>query len=276
MKISDFRLGQGTWTMGEDARHAGAEIEALRFGIDHGLVLIDTAEMYASGGAERVVGEAIAPYARESLYLVSKVYPHNASMERMQRSCVATLERLGTDYLDCYLLHWRGSIPLRETVQAFEALLAEGLIRSWGVSNFDVDDMEELLRLPGGEQCATNQVLYNVAVRGIEYDLLPWQEARSMPLMAYTPFVLGSDWQRRIGENAALQEVAGRHNATVRQILLAFVMRRAGVAAIPKAGNVAHVAENLASLQIVLTEEDLAAIDRAFPPPTHKSPLQSG
>jgi len=276
MQLRDIKLGQGTWNMGNTSHTAQEEIAALRFGIERGVTMIDTAEMYASGGSERVVGEAIQPWPRESLYIVSKVYPYNASARKMRDACIASLQRLGIDSLDCYLLHWPGSVPLAETVGAFEALQKEGLIRSWGVSNFDVRLMEELWRIPGGSHCITNQVLYNLASRGIEYDLLPWMQARNLSVMAYTPLAGESQWRRQIEGSSALPEVAARHNATIQQILLAFVMRHQGVSAIPKSAKISHLADNIASLEIRLTPNDLALLDRDFPPPTSRVPLATG
>lgn len=276
MNMNDFKMGQGTWEMGDHARDEAAEAAALAYGIDNGLTLIDTAEMYASGGAERVVGKAMKAYPRASLFVVSKVYPYNASPRKMRDACINSLARLDTDYLDCYLLHWRGSVPLADTVAGFEALVSEGLIRTWGVSNFDVPDMEELWRIPNGANCVTNQVLYNVAQRGIEYDLLPWCQQRGVVVMAYTPLVGGNNWQRRIGDSPALQQIARRHNATIQQILLAFTMRHKGMLTIPKSAKIPHIAANIASQQITLTAEDMAQIDAAFPPPASKSRLATG
>lgn len=274
MQLRDIKLGQGTWKMGESPRSAGEEVAALRFGIEQGLTMIDTAEMYASGGAERVVGEAIQPFARASLYIVSKVYPYNASAQKMRSACIHSLQRLGTEYLDCYLLHWPGSVPLAETVDAFEGLVQEGLIRSWGVSNFDVNLLEELWRIPGGSNCVTNQVLYNLASRGIEYDLLPWMQARRLSMMAYTPLAGDHQWRRQIEGSRALTEVAARHNATRQQILLAFVMRHEGVSAIPKSSRIPHVADNVTAVNITLDADDLALLDNDFPPPTRKVRLE--
>ena len=261
-------LGQGTWYMGEGRRPAAEEAAALRLGLDLGMTLIDTAEMYASGGAERVVAEAIRG-RRDEVFLVSKVLPSNASREGTVAACEASLRRLGTDRLDLYLLHWRGGVPLAETVAGMETLLRAGKIRHWGVSNLDTDDIEELAALPGGEACATNQVLYNLTRRGIEWDLLPWCRERAMPIMAYSPIEQG-----RLLRKSALKEVAARHGATPAQVALAWVLREPGVIAIPKAGDASHVRENRMALDIRLTAQDLAALDRAFPPPTRKQPLE--
>jgi diketogulonate reductase-like aldo/keto reductase len=260
-------LGQGTWHMGENQRRRADEVAALKLGIDLGMTLIDTAEMYASGGAEEVTRAAIAG-RRKEVFLVSKVLPSNASRAGMIRSCEASLRRLGTDRMDLYLLHWRGGIPLAETVAAFEELKRAGKIRHWGVSNFDANDMEELLRVGGGAAVQTNQILYNLSSRGIEYDLVPWSNERGIPLMAYSPINQGS-----LGRECSLQAVAERHGITTTQIALAWVLRQKGVIAIPKAVEPDHVRENRAALDIELDEVDLAELNRAFPPPRRKEPL---
>jgi diketogulonate reductase-like aldo/keto reductase len=260
-------LGQGTWSMAEDARCRKDEVAALRAGFDLGMTLVDTAEMYADGGAEALVGEAIAG-RRDELFLVSKVLPENATRPGTVASCEHSLRRLGTDRLDLYLLHWRGNVPLDETLDAFAALVDAGKIRYWGVSNFDVIDMIELWGLAGGSEVATDQVLYNLTRRGIEYDLMPWCSDRHIPIMAYSPIEQG--W---LLGHRELKNVAARYNAKPAQIALAWVLRQDGVVAIPKAANVAHVRENHAALAIRLTREDLAALDRAFPAPTEAIPL---
>ena len=265
-------LGQGTWRMGDDASKRDAEIEALQTGLDCGLHVIDTAEMYGEGKAESLVGEAIRG-RREDVFLVSKVYPHNAGGEKLIQSCEATLERLGTDYLDLYLLHWRGNIPLKETVDGLEQLKADGKIRAWGVSNFDVDDMEELLALPNGNQCAVNQVLYHLGSRGIEHDLLPFLQEQGIPVMAYSPLAEGSDVKEKIFNDETVHRIADAYSATPAQLLLAWATRSGHVIAIPKAGQAAHVEENAAALLLQLTEDDYAALDEAFPPPSGKEPL---
>ena len=254
-------LGQGTYQMG---RRRNEEVQALRRGIDLGLTLIDTAEMY---GTEELVGEAVRP-CRERAFIVSKVLPGNASYEGTKRACERSLQRLGTDYIDLYLLHWIGRYPFSETVRALVELQQEGKIVRWGMSNLDVADMERILSLPHGTDCAANQVLYNLKDRGIEYDLIPWSETHRIPVMAYTPLGEG-----RLRNHKTLVEIAGRHNATPTQIMLAWVMRTRNVIAIPKAGSIAHVEENARSLDITLTEEDLHRIDKAFPAPAHKIPL---
>jgi diketogulonate reductase-like aldo/keto reductase len=261
-------LGQGTWQMAERADRRAQEIEALRLGVELGMTLIDTAEMYGEGAAEELVAEALAG-ERERLFLISKVYPHNASRQGVIQACERSLRRLKTDRLDLYLLHWRGSVPLEETVAGFEELRRSGKIRQWGVSNFDVDDMEELLGVPAGENCAINQVLYNVTRRGPEFDLIPWMAARGMPLMAYSPIEQG-----RLPRGGALQAIAKAHEASPFQIALAWLLNRLGVIAIPKASSVQHVQENHRALEITLTSEDLAAIDAEFPAPKRKRPLE--
>lgn len=261
-------LGQGTWKMGEDSRRRADEVNALKLGLDLGITLIDTAEMYASGGAEEVVAQAIAG-RRAEVFVVSKVLPSNASRAGVQRACENSLKRLRTDRIDLYLLHWPGSVPLAETVEAFEALKKAGKIRHWGVSNFDAEDMEDLAGLPDGGNAQTNQVLYNLVRRGVEFDLAPWSRKRGIPLMAYSPVEQGA-----LARNARLDAVAARHNATAAQIALAWVMHREGVIAIPKASSQEHVRQNFAALDIELTAEDLADLDRAFPPPTRKRGLE--
>ncbi|MBZ9697607.1 MULTISPECIES: aldo/keto reductase [unclassified Mesorhizobium] len=261
-------LGQGTWKMGEDARRRAGEVNALKLGLDLGMTLIDTAEMYASGGAEEVVAEAIAG-RREELFLVSKVLPSNASRTGVPAACEKSLKRLRTDRIDLYLLHWPGSVPLGETVEAFEALKKAGKIRHWGVSNFDTDEMEELTGLRSGGNVQTNQVLYNLIRRGPEFDLAPWSRQRGIPLMAYSPVEQGA-----LARNSRLDAIAARHNATPAQIALAWVMHQDGVIAIPKAGSQEHVRQNFAALDIKLTADDLADLDRAFPPPTRKRGLE--
>jgi diketogulonate reductase-like aldo/keto reductase len=261
-------LGQGTWQMAEKADRRAQEIEALRHGVELGMTLIDTAEMYGEGTAEELVAEALSS-EKDRIFLVSKVYPHNASRQGVIEACERSLRRLKTDQLDLYLLHWRGSIPLEETVAGFEELRRSGKTRHWGVSNFDVDDMEELLGVPAGENCATNQVLYNVTRRGPEFDLIPWMTARRMPLMAYSPIEQG-----RLPRDGALQAIARRHGANLFQIALAWLLNRSGVIAIPKASSVQHVRENRKALEIRLTPEDLASIDAEFPAPKRKRPLE--
>jgi diketogulonate reductase-like aldo/keto reductase len=258
----------GTWHMAEDPRRRKDEVAALRLGMDLGMNLIDTAEMYAAGRAEELVADAIAG-RRDEVFLVSKVLPSHASRRDTAQACAGSLRRLRTDHLDLYLLHWRGNVPLVETVEAFDRLVNEGRIRSWGVSNFDVTDMTDLASIDGGEHVAADQVLYNLARRGIELDLLPWCRARRIPIMAYSPIEQG-----RLLADRVLHTVATRHNATPAQVALAWVLRDDGVNAIPKAGTLAHVRENHSALDIRLTDEDLADLDAAFPPPTVPRPLE--
>ena len=261
-------LGQGTWYMGEAARRRAEEVGALQLGIDLGMTLIDTAEMYADGGAEEVVGAAIKG-RRDRVFLVSKVYPHNASRHGAIAACERSLKRLGTDRLDLYLLHWRGDVPLAETLAGFEALVAAGKIRHHGVSNFDTADMEELARARGGGACQTDQVLYNLTRRGIEWRLLKWCRQHKMPIMAYSPLEQG-----RLAGKPALARVAKRHGATPLQVALAWILHQDGVIAIPKATDPAHVRANRAAADLALGAEDLAELDRAFPPPVRETPLE--
>ena len=268
-------LGQGTWYMGEDQAQRKREVDALRLGMELGVSLIDTAEMYAEGGAEEVVGEAIAG-RRDEVFLVSKVYPHNAGRRSMQAACERSLKRLGTDCIDLYLLHWPGSVPLAETLEAFEALKSQGKIRDFGVSNFDRSQMQKLAGLPGGNAIAVNQVLYNLRRRGIEWNLLPWCREHAMPVMAYSPLESSAQDQRRLLDNPQLKMIAARHgqNVSPAQIALAWLLRQDNVIVIPKAVDPAHVRANRAALDLVLTEQDMAALDQAFPPPQRDVPLE--
>ena len=266
-------LGLGTWYLGDDAGRRAREIAALRTGIEKGMTLIDTAEMYGGGRSERLVGEAIKGTERGRLFIVSKVLPNNAGRRGIFRSCEESLQRLGTDYLDLYLLHWRGSVPLAETVECMEKLERDGLIRGWGVSNFDTDDMEELRRVKGGDGCLVNQVLYHAASRGIEYSLLPQMRERGVALMAYCPLAQGGSLRRGLFRSRALNDIAARRGATVAQILLAWAIRGGNVIAIPRSSSPEHTAENAGADAIELTAEELAAIDREFAPPRRKEPL---
>lgn len=259
-------LGQGTWHMGESASKRAQEISALRAGLDLGMSLIDTAEMYASGVAEEIVGEAFGG-RRNEIFIVSKVLPENATRRGTIAACERSLKRLKTDRIDLYLLHWRGGPALTDTLAAFAALKNDGKIRHWGVSNFDTDDMEELWSLDG-DGCATNQVLYNLARRGIEYDLVPACRKRHIPIMAYSPIEQG-----RLLRHTALKEIAGRHNATPAQIALAWLLRQEGTIVIPKSASLERIAENRDATNIQLSDADLAALDRAFPPPKRPQPL---
>ena len=260
-------LGQGTWRLGEDESFRSAEVEALRTGVELGLTVIDTAEMYGEGATESFLGEALVGL-RDEIVLVSKAYPQNAARGRLERACEASLKRLRTDRLDLYLLHWRGSVPLAETVEGMEALKRAGKIRAWGVSNLDLEDMDEL-RVAGGSGCATDQVLYNVTRRGPEFDLFPALATRAIPAMAYSPVEQG-----RLPGGGALQAIADRHGVTPHQIALAWVVRSGEVFAIPKAADVAHVRQNRTAADLTLTAQDLAEIDAAFPPPRRSTTLE--
>jgi diketogulonate reductase-like aldo/keto reductase len=271
-------LGQGTWRMGENKKSHADEVAALRLGIDLGMTLIDTAEMYGEGGAEKVVADAIDGQ-RDRVFVVTKVYPHNASRTEFPKACERSLKRLRIEVIDLYLLHWRGDVPLAETVETFEKLRSTGKIRRWGVSNFDVEDMQELLDMPNGRACAANQVLYNLQHREIESGLLLFREqstnasparTNNQPaLMAYSPVGHG----RGLLENATLKKIAKRYDATPAQIALAWVLRQPGFIAIPKASNETHVRENARAVEIKLTNQDFADIDGEFPSPKSKQPL---
>jgi diketogulonate reductase-like aldo/keto reductase len=262
-------LGQGTWRMGENARAHKDEVAALRLGIELGMTLIDTAEMYGEGGAEKVVADAIESQ-RHRVFVVTKVYPHNASRTELPKACERSLKRLRIDAIDLYLLHWReSSAQLTETVEAFKKLRGAGKIKRWGVSNFDVDDMKELFDIEDGFTCAANQVLYNLENREIESGLLQWSQKNEIPIMAYSPVGHG----RGLLESATLKKIAKRHDATTSQIALAWVLRQARVIAIPKASKEKHVRDNARSIDIKLTNEDLADLDREFPAPKSKKTL---
>ena len=263
-------LGQGTWRMGEDRSKRTKEVAALRTGIELGMTLIDTAEMYADGGAERVVGEAIAG-VRDQVFVVTKFYPQNATRDRMAAACDRSLRRLDVEQIDLYLLHWRGDVPLEETLAGFDDLLGAKKIRYAGVSNFDVDDLTELARLKGGlERIVTEEVLYNLERRGIEWDLLPWMRKRHRPIIAYSPVEEGL----LAHAHPVLKRLAERHDATPVQVALAWVIREDGVVAIPKAADPKHVRENRGAADIKLTKRDLAELDESFPPPNGKKPLE--
>jgi diketogulonate reductase-like aldo/keto reductase len=263
-------LGLGTWRMGESKRARADEVGAVRLALDIGYRLIDTAEMYGEGGAEEVVGEALrgASVHRESVFVVSKVYPHNASRRGVEAACERSLKRLQLEQIDLYLLHWRGAHPLADTVAGFEALQRRGLIRHWGVSNFDVAHMEELQTVAGGDRCASNQVYYALSERGIEFELLPWMRTRSMPCMAYCPLDQG-----RLAGDAVLKAIGERHRASATQVALAWMLAQPGVMAIPKAAREAHLRENFAAADLRLSPEDFHEIDRRFSPPRRKTRL---
>ena len=262
------RLGMGTWHMGERAGLRVNEVAALRLGLDLGMNLIDTAEMYGEGGAESVVGEAIRG-RREGVFVVSKFYPHHASRQKLRAACDASLRQLDIEALDLYLLHWRGRIPLEETVATLEELGAAGKIRNWGVSNFDVADMEELVAVPGGGRVAANQVLYNLARRGVEYDLLPWCEERGVRVMAYSPLDEG-----RLVRHPAIDAVARRLGASAGEVAIAWLLRRPSVVTIPKAASAEHVRVNRRAADLVLDAAALETLELAFPPPRRKRPLE--
>ena len=267
-------LGLGTWHLGESAERRAQEVAALRLALELGYRVIDTAEMYGEGGAEEALGQALAEalragtVGREQLFIVSKVYPHNASRAGVAAACERSRRRLGLDHIDLYLLHWPGPHPLHETVAGFEALQSHGHIGHWGVSNFDTDDMAALAAVPGGERCAANQVYYSPSTRGPEFDLLPWLGARSMPLMAYCPLDQGD-----LADDPVLRRIAERHGASASQVALAWLIARGGVMPIPKALREPHLRANLAAADLVLNEADLSEIERRFPAPRRKQAL---
>ncbi|MCA7083940.1 aldo/keto reductase [Cupriavidus sp. DB3] len=261
-------LGMGTWNIGDDPARRAEEIATLRLGLDLGLRLIDTAEMYGEGLSEELVGEAIAG-RRDEVFLVTKVYPHNAGRRDAVAACERSLRRLGTDRIDLYLLHWRGGVPLAETIEAFLALQQAGKIRHFGVSNLDLDDMRELWKVPGGDRVQTNQLLYNLGRRGIEWDLLPWLRERGVPVMAYSPIE-----QARLLRHAGLKKFAARHGIAPAQAALAWLLARDGVIAIPKTGRRDALRENAAAVSIALDAAQLAELDALFPPPRGPRPLE--
>ena len=271
------KLGQGTWQMGEDDEKLQREVDGLKHGIEIGIDLIDTAEMYADGKAENIVGNALQDFDREKVYLLSKVYPENANRHRIYSSVQRSLKLMNADYLDMYLLHWREDADLAEVVYCMEDLKDKGYIKRWGVSNFDVEDMEDLWKVTDGKNCAINQVLYNLGGRGIEYDLMPWQREHGVPFIAYGPVGQAGAQVTQDGVSKAalmgdknVNEVAKRHNASVVQILLAFVLKEKDMVAIPKAVGFDHIDENAAALALELTEEDLEQLSSSFPAPTQK------
>jgi len=266
------RMGQGTWNMGERAADKAAEVRALQLGLDLGMTLIDTAEMYADGEAEKVVGAALHG-RRSEAYLVSKVLPQNASRKGVAAACEKSLKRMKVEHIDLYLLHWRGSVPLAETLEGLMALKQAGKIREYGVSNFDLADMKEADALSGGDAIEANQVLYNLRRRGIEWDLLPWCQERGVLLMAYSPLESSRKEQERLLSEPALLSVAARHQVTPAQIALAWLLRKDGVLPIPKAASEAHVRANAAAMTLRLDQEDLALLDKSFAPPTRPTPL---
>lgn len=270
-----LNLGQGTWRIGDDPKKHNQEVEALRSGIEKGLTLIDTAEMYGEGKSESLVGEAIEFYNREELFLVSKVYPHNAGERNMFESCENSLKRLGVNELDLYLLHWPGTVPLQETVDCFEELKRQGKIKAWGVSNFDLEEMQHLLSLRNGENVQTNQVLYHLASRGIEVVLRDYLQENKIPIMAYCP-IIGQepDKKEKVYNSPTVNRIAKAHGISIIQLLLAWVMQQKNMVAIPKAGSKEHVLQNIDVFDIELSQEDLALLDEAFPAPNQRVPLR--
>ncbi|WP_028402387.1 aldo/keto reductase [Ectobacillus panaciterrae] len=268
-----FPIGLGTWNMGDDKKKYTQELEALRVGLEAGIQVIDTAEMYGDGDSESLVGHAIEPFERENLFLVSKVLPSNASKKQLPISLDNSLKRLKTDYLDLYLLHWKGGIPIEETIEAMEKAKMQGKIKSWGVSNFDVNDMTKLLKLPNGQQCATNQVRYNLGDRGIDFDLVPMMKENSIPLMAYAPVARGDRLGADLTKQKVLLDISKKYHADVFQILLAWCIRNGQTIAIPQSSNTKHVMNNVKAANIHLTEGDLAKIDSIYPEPSVSEPL---
>lgn len=261
-------LGMGTWRMGEHAKNRQDEIAALRHGLDRGISLIDTAEMYGEGGAETVIAEAIGN-RRSEVFLVSKVYPHNASRQGLIAACERSLKRLNTDYLDLYLLHWRGAVRLPEVLEGFQRLQQAGKIRGYGVSNFDVDDLKEAIQLNGGNGIATNQILYNLMRRGVEWDLLPWCRQHHLPIMAYSPLEQG-----RLLPHPTLKTIARSRGVSVAQVAIAWLLHQPDVIVIPKSSRIEHVEQNYAALNLQLSPEELTQLDAAFPAPTRSVALE--
>lgn len=265
-------IGLGTWHMGDNAATRSQEIKAIQAGIDAGARVIDTAEMYGAGRSEALVGEAISNLNRDDLFIIDKVLPTNASKSRLENSLDKSLKLVGTDYFDLYLYHWRGAVPLSETVEALQAMQQKGKIKRWGVSNFDLPDMQELLDLPGGDQVAANEDLYNIGSRGVEYQLLPWQREKRIPFIAYTPVGAG-DEQGRLTTNPTVKEIAAAHQASAWQIILAWAIRDGNTLAIPQSGDPKHAIDNVKAANITLSADELAKIDKTFPKPTKKEPL---
>ncbi|MBU7595192.1 aldo/keto reductase [Metabacillus halosaccharovorans] len=268
-----FPIGLGTYNMGDKADTFEQEVEAIRVGLDYGVQVIDTAEMYGDGNAERLVAHAIKPYNREELFLISKVLPSNASKKQIPVSVENSLKRLNTDYVDQYLLHWKGPIPIEETIEALEKVKSQGKIKSWGVSNLDVDDLEKVMKLPDGIKCESNQVRYNLGDRGIEFDLVPMMNKLEMPLIAYAPVARGDRLGTNLTKQKVLKEIALKHHATIFQILLAWCIRNGKTIAIPQSSKTAHVIDNVKAAEIQLTQQDLRQIDSVYPKPSMKQPL---
>lgn len=276
IKIGETTLpavGIGTWHIGDEPQKRSNEVQAIRTAIDHGARVIDTAEMYGMGRAEDVVKEAITGYSRDQLYIIDKVLPENASHQQLERHLDQSLQRVGTDYFDLYLLHWRGSIPLRETVDELERMVAKGKIRHWGVSNFDVADLQELWQLPAGQHCVANEDLYNLDERGIEFDLLPLMRKHRLPLIAYSPLAQADTISGRLTTDPLLRELAANHQASVYQVMLAWTLRHGNTLTIPKAGTPAHARANVLAGELTFTPDELTALAQHFPAPTSKQPL---
>lgn len=266
-------VGIGTWNIGDDPQKEAAEVDAIRAGLDHGARVIDTAEMYGNGQSERVVRTAITGYQHDHLFIIDKVLPINAGHPQLEKSLDQSLKNVGTDYFDLYLLHWRGSIPLSETVTEMERMVAKGKIKAWGVSNFDVADLQELWSLPAGKHCVANQDLYNLDERGIEYDLLPLMARHRLPLIAYSPLAQGDHLSGKLAANSLLKEIAANHRVTVYQVMLAWTLRNKNVLTIPKSSSINHALANWTAGEIEFTSAELAALTKEFPRPSHKQPL---
>ncbi len=266
-------VGIGTWNLGDSTTRRPDEIAAVQASINAGARVIDTAEMYGDGRSEKLVHDAIQPFNRDDLFIIDKVLPSNAGKTSLEHSLDRSLKLVGTDYFDLYLLHWRGSIPLAETVMELERMQQKGKIKSWGVSNFDIADMKELWKLPDGNHCVANEDLYNLDERGIEYDLIPWMNDHQIPLIAYSPLSEADTISGKLTHNKVLQEIAANHSASVYQIMLAWTIRNDNVLTIPKAGQKEHAVANVAAGQITFTADELAALSKEFPTPTHKKPL---
>ena len=264
------KLGQGTWFLGEDKSKEQDEIKSIKIGIENNMTLIDTAEMYGEGLAEELVGKAIKGYDREKLFLVSKVYPHNAGRRNIFRSCENTLKRMGVEYLDLYLLHWRGAVPLSETVECMEELVKKGKIKRWGVSNFDIDDMKELMTVKDGDKCVVNQVLYHLGSRGIEYSLYPLMKEHNIPVMAYCPMAQGASLKHELMTNKELIKIAEKYDLSIPELLLAFVLQKDNIIAIPRTSNPQHALRNAKVADVRIDEGDLEIMDREFPAPDRK------
>ena len=266
-------MGIGTWYLGDTQKTKAEEIASIRYAIENGVTTIDTAEMYGNGNSEILIGEAIKGYNREKLFIISKVLPSNAGRGRIFQACERTLKRLGTDYLDLYLLHWRGMIPFEETIECMEELKRRGKIRRWGVSNMDIDDMEEILECRDGENCCVNQVLYHLGSRGIEYSLKPFTDRNNIPTIAYCPIAQGGRLRKKILDSSAVKQIAEKYNITPIQVLLSFVLQQDNMIAIPKAATLDHMKENIKCLEIEFSKEDMEILNKEFPSPTRKMPL---